>query len=253
VDLSAGIFVDQGWLDLAPGYFEGVQVLRDLGINVAYWNLNERPLAKTPEGRLLVGDSPLTCYHFSSFNPSSPQCLSRHIPTAFAALPPALQELMTGYADQLRRAGWEAAQPEGSAFSKLKDGTVIEPAWREAIRQGRLPDVRDPFDPDAARDLAAQLSSEGQAAGPLRLDWRIPALEDALKRASNEEERWRKNYWRLARTFPVTCPVICVRSACSRRPWTVTFRPAWSIAPAKRALDEGGQRLRSGDFRPASC
>jgi hypothetical protein len=36
VDLNRGLFVDQRWMDLAPGLFDGVFVLRDPGCNVAY-------------------------------------------------------------------------------------------------------------------------------------------------------------------------------------------------------------------------
>src|SRR5689334_14285715 len=39
VDLSQGLFVDQGWIDLAPSLFAGVTIVRDPGCNVAYWNL----------------------------------------------------------------------------------------------------------------------------------------------------------------------------------------------------------------------
>ncbi|HLE43419.1 MAG TPA: hypothetical protein VJB36_05355 [Methylomirabilota bacterium] len=38
----AGLFVDQRWIDLVPGLFEGMHILRDPEYNVAYWNLAER-------------------------------------------------------------------------------------------------------------------------------------------------------------------------------------------------------------------
>jgi hypothetical protein len=36
VDLPRGLFVDQRWIDLAPGMFERVAIVRDAGYNVAY-------------------------------------------------------------------------------------------------------------------------------------------------------------------------------------------------------------------------
>src|SRR5215468_1634567 len=39
-----GLFVDQLWMNLAPVFFDHVEVLRHPGCNVAYWNLHERRL-----------------------------------------------------------------------------------------------------------------------------------------------------------------------------------------------------------------
>jgi len=64
---QSGLGVDQKWLDLAPSFFEGVHLLRDLGLNVAFWNLHERTLSREG-GRWMVNASvPLRFIHFSSF------------------------------------------------------------------------------------------------------------------------------------------------------------------------------------------
>jgi hypothetical protein len=39
VDIPRGLFVDQKWMDLIPGMFEGVRILREPGYNVAYWSI----------------------------------------------------------------------------------------------------------------------------------------------------------------------------------------------------------------------
>lgn len=39
-----GIFVDQKWLDLIPALFGDVQILREPGYNLAYWNIESRGL-----------------------------------------------------------------------------------------------------------------------------------------------------------------------------------------------------------------
>jgi hypothetical protein len=43
-ELRAGLFVDQKWVNFAPCFFSGVEIIRDPGCNVAYWNLHERKL-----------------------------------------------------------------------------------------------------------------------------------------------------------------------------------------------------------------
>ena len=48
-DVPDGLFVDQRWVDLATAYFPP-QVLRDPGLNAAYWNLDERPIEPAPGG-----------------------------------------------------------------------------------------------------------------------------------------------------------------------------------------------------------
>jgi len=72
VDIAAGLFVDQHWLDLVPGMFGGVGLLEDRGCNVAYWNVAERPLTER-DGTLHAGGDPLRCVHFSGFDPERPE------------------------------------------------------------------------------------------------------------------------------------------------------------------------------------
>ena len=43
-ETRTGLFVDQKWMNLAPCLFEKVEQCKDLGCNMAYWNLHERSL-----------------------------------------------------------------------------------------------------------------------------------------------------------------------------------------------------------------
>lgn len=60
-----GIFTDQKYCDLAPSLFDGVQIERDPGCNVASWNLSRRHLTFDASGALLANGSPLKFYHFT--------------------------------------------------------------------------------------------------------------------------------------------------------------------------------------------
>ena len=66
-DAVAGLGVDQKWIDLAPAFFNGVHILKDPGLNVAFWNLHERRLSKSQAGWFVNDVSPLGFVHFSSF------------------------------------------------------------------------------------------------------------------------------------------------------------------------------------------
>src|SRR5581483_6936052 len=62
-------FNEQRWLDFVPSLFPH-HIVRDPGVDVAYWNLHERPLSKNGD-QWFAGDVPLRAFHFSSFDPRS--------------------------------------------------------------------------------------------------------------------------------------------------------------------------------------
>lgn len=101
-DVASGLFVDQKWVDLVPGLFEGVRVLRDPAYNVAYWNLHERRLAEAND-RLEVNGRPLAFFHFSGFNPRYPQQLSKHQTRHHVAKGSVLARMLADYAAALTR------------------------------------------------------------------------------------------------------------------------------------------------------
>lgn len=85
---EAGLHDDQRWLDLAPGFVDDLAIVNDPGVNVAYWNLDERPLALRGE-RWFAGGVPLRLFHFSGFDVRNLARASRHSPMPvdpFAAL-----------------------------------------------------------------------------------------------------------------------------------------------------------------------
>jgi hypothetical protein len=77
-DVQEGLFTDQRWCDLAPGLFEGVSILRDVGYNVASWNLNNRPIGFGADGRIMAGDRPLRFFHFTKVNSVGEVMLARY-------------------------------------------------------------------------------------------------------------------------------------------------------------------------------
>lgn len=66
---------DQLWLNCVPVFFEGVEINRNPGYNMAYWNLIERKLTGT-EGHWLVNGEPLVFFHFSHYNIDIPEKIS---------------------------------------------------------------------------------------------------------------------------------------------------------------------------------
>ncbi len=62
------IFTDQKWMDLARAYFD-LTVIRERTLNIAPWNLDERPLHYL-NGILMCPDGPVVFIHFSQLSSS---------------------------------------------------------------------------------------------------------------------------------------------------------------------------------------
>jgi hypothetical protein len=77
-DVANGIFTDQKYCDLIPALFDGVQVDRDPGCNVASWNLSRRTLRFDHEGRIRVNGSPLKFYHFTKIGGAGDDMTERY-------------------------------------------------------------------------------------------------------------------------------------------------------------------------------
>jgi hypothetical protein len=128
-----GLHGDQKWLDLVPSLFEGVDVIRDPGVNVAYWNLPERRVRRRPGGWTVNGE-PLRFFHFSGFDPSIPDVPCHHAPSLQMA---DLGEAAVLFADYARRAvaaGFETRSPGRLAPRCWDNGTAVSARSGVAVR-----------------------------------------------------------------------------------------------------------------------
>lgn len=140
VDLDAGLFTDQKWMDLVPGLFPDVAILRDDGYNVAYWNLANRTVAAGPEGRFTVNGVPLVCVHFSGLDWQRPEVFSRYQDRFTAATLGGLRPLYEVYRERLRANGHDRQRDAAYAYDHFADGSPILPVLRRTYR--RCFDVR---------------------------------------------------------------------------------------------------------------
>lgn len=135
-----GVFHDQRWLDLVPGLFEDVGVVRDPGIDVGPWNLHER---LDVEWRLV---------HHSGFDPTRPDVPSPHFPALTFRTADRARAQYARYAEALLAAGW----PRGAAPG---DGPGL-PAEAEALLATAPAGAIDTADPygTGPRSLRAWLA-----------------------------------------------------------------------------------------------
>lgn len=66
-DFPNGLFTDQKWIDLAPGLFNSVKIIRTPGYNVASWNLHSNIPFSKKESVYFCNNSRLKFFHFSGF------------------------------------------------------------------------------------------------------------------------------------------------------------------------------------------
>lgn len=145
-----GLFVDQKWMNLAPGFFDAIKILRDPGCNMAYWNLHERRLDLTAGGyRVLssVNDVPLCFFHFSGVAIEDPEMLSKHTNRFTLADRPDLQKLFADYKQQVLASRNETSDRLPYGFDRLSDGIVVTRLARRIYAKHCLRWTgQDPFD-----------------------------------------------------------------------------------------------------------
>ncbi|MEO5562033.1 MAG: hypothetical protein ABIR18_01335 [Chitinophagaceae bacterium] len=102
-----GMVVDQNWLNLVPVYYNNVKIIEHKGCNVAYWNLHERKVEKQ-DGKYIVNEKyPLLFFHFSGYQFSLPDTVSRHQSRYGMQDFPVVKELFSIYHEMLKINGHE--------------------------------------------------------------------------------------------------------------------------------------------------
>jgi glycosyltransferase involved in cell wall biosynthesis len=149
VDLESGLFTDQKWVDLVPGMFPDVTILRRPGYNLAYWNLGHRPVAVNADGSLSADGEPLSFVHFSGIDVRHPEIFSVHQNRFDAGSIGGLRPLYLRYVDLLETNGYQRYSQLPYSWGKLRDGSVITNAMRSIFRSrfdvGRPEAHADPF------------------------------------------------------------------------------------------------------------
>lgn len=133
-DPAAGLFTDQKWMDLVPGLFPDVHILRDDGCNLAYWNLAQRTVAQR-NGHWFANERPLAFVHYSGVDVDRPQLFSRHQDRYRAGNIGALRPLYDDYLRRLAANGHAEHRRRPYAFAAFPDGETISRPMRAVYRQ----------------------------------------------------------------------------------------------------------------------
>lgn len=250
-DIAAGLFTDQKWIDLVPGMFTDVVILRDEGYNLAYWNLTQRPVSRRGR-RWYAAERPLVFVHFSGVDVDRPEQFSRHQNRHTQATIGDLRPLYAEYLGRLRANGHAEHRAKPYAFGRFDDGEPIcdpvRAVYRRYFDKGTAQPQLRPFAMDRALyDLPCDELPQRADAPITRLmhaTWKMRA--DLRRMFDLGETDGREGFIRWfvraagpdmaipARHIDPVCRALAAHSVAAARhrardPW----RPAWE--PVRRA------------------
>lgn len=147
-DICNGLFTDQKWANLAPCFFEDLEILRDPGFNVATWNLTNRQASGSLKDGVSINGKPLGFYHFSGFDSGAQEVML----TKYGQASPVLTELREWYVAECERQGQSELGKTPALYSRYEDGTPIPISHRLLYRtrtdlQEAFPDPFSRSDP----------------------------------------------------------------------------------------------------------
>ncbi len=133
-DRPIGLFVDQKFMDLAPGFGRSVHILHDPGLNVGPWNVLQRQFDPAHPAGPQAGGGALGFFHYHGFD-----TVREH------TLPLAWREFLAGYAERLLAAGHGEIPPDCYAYGRFASGVPIPTVARRLFRDDYAAWAGDPF------------------------------------------------------------------------------------------------------------
>ena len=158
-DPAKQLFTDQRWIDMAAVLFEPY-VERNPAYNVAYWNLDQRPLG-IADDVVTVDGNPLKFFHFSGFNPERPWWLSKHhpvVPRNLVSSSDALMMLCDDYGQRVNESQENMGLSTPYRWNEAFPGFSLTAPMRRYFRQvcidadkGKCEYPPSPFDGDSLK------------------------------------------------------------------------------------------------------
>lgn len=162
-----GLGVDQKWIDLAFAFFNDMGLLKDPGLNVAFWNLHERQLSHTDAGWRVNNSTALGFVHFSSFVDADEHAVADKQTRHTAGSRPDFSQVGNVYRDYLRR-GKALVKVADTRYSygQFDNGAVLSPALRRFYAVSERPDVLAEANPFSTQGAVYRFAREQHLVSP---------------------------------------------------------------------------------------
>ena len=162
-------------IDFVPSLFPH-HVVRDPGVNVAYWNLHSRKL-RWEGDRYTVNGKALRFFHYSGYDPNKPHLLSKHQgdqPRVLLSQHPGVARICHEYRKKLIAAGFNESNRNAWGFAQLSNGLKIDQHIRKLYRDALDryerhdgPEPPSPFAPGGEETFVSWLNEPLRATAPL--------------------------------------------------------------------------------------
>lgn len=163
MDTARGVFVDQKWLTLAVGFYPGIKILFNKGINVATWNFHERRLISGFPEPLFEDGSSLYFFHFSGFDFDNPKGFSKRQSRWISGSRPDFEKLAENYKIALEVNNFKERINLSYANDFFSNGIYISPLARRVY--SLLFDKFESSDPFSADSDAYQYLIKSKLVG----------------------------------------------------------------------------------------
>lgn len=130
IDFYNGLFTDQRWMDLAPCFFN-VHIFKNVGYNVAPWNLSTRKIYKDKKGIYYVAGERLIFYHFSGWDSGANEDMTS---TYSEGSKDAIHELRLIYNKLLEKEGQNKLKNLKWSFDYYTNGRKVQQRHRKIYR-----------------------------------------------------------------------------------------------------------------------
>lgn len=170
VDIEHGIFVDQKWIDLVPGRYDHVCILRHNGYNTAYWNLSHRKITKEDETFFCNGQR-LVFFHFSGFHPKKKNKISKHSDRFTMDEIGEAKALFEDYAKKVCSNEFEKWEKYHYAYAVFEDGRKVLDLFRTAYRKNITLQAKCGMNPFARSDIFYELHRQEMIEFILKYIW----------------------------------------------------------------------------------
>ncbi|MBA4148188.1 MAG: glycosyl transferase [Verrucomicrobia bacterium] len=202
-DIPGGIFTDQRWVDLAPGFFEDIGIVRHPGCNVATWNLTHRTATGSLKEGIKMNGIPLIFYHFSGFDSGAQEAMLKK----YGSSSPVLFELRDWYIAECEKFGQTDQGKIPCAYNLFDNKVPIAKHHRVLYRKRK--DLQNAFkNPFATAEKNSSyynwyVANVENGSGTDSEEHNLMNLQQQVKDLRQELSLIRKNWlrWRISRTY----------------------------------------------------